>query len=129
MALDLQKFLGRFAEEARDHIARLETGLVTLESGAADSEAINALFRSAHTLKGSSRMLKLTSITETAHRLEDVLGALREGKVAYSPALGSLLMRGVDAIHAMVAQMEVSKGALPPADPALCAALARATEG
>ena len=129
MALDIQKFLGRFAEEARDHIARLETGLAALESGAADSEAINALFRSAHTLKGSSRMLKLSGITETAHQLEDVLGALREGKLTPSPALSSLLMRGVDAIHAMVAQMEVSKGTLPPADPVLCAALARAAAG
>ena len=129
MALDIKKFLGRFTEEARDHIARLETGLAALESGAADSEAINALFRSAHTLKGSSRMLKLTGITETAHRLEDVLGALREGKLTPGPALGSLLMRGVDAIHAMVVQMEASGGTPPPADPALCAALARAAEG
>lgn len=129
MAIDVKKFLSRFAEEARDHIARLEAGLTTLENGSTEGEAVNALFRSAHTLKGSSRMLKLVGITETAHQLEDVLGALREGKVVHTPELGDLLLRGVDAIHAMVEQLEASGGELPPADPVLCAALARAATG
>ena len=108
MALDVKKFLGRFVGEARDHVTRLENGLTALESGAADSEAINVLFRSAHTIKGSSRMLKLTSITETAHQLEEVLGALREGRISHTPQLGSLLMRTVDAIHTLVEQVETA---------------------
>ena len=41
-------------------------------------DAIHAIFRAAHTIKGSSRMLRLAPITELAHRLEDVLGSLRE---------------------------------------------------
>lgn len=69
MAIDLTKFVLRFAEEARDHLARMGDGIALLEQGTADPELINALFRSAHTIKGSSRMVKLTTITETAHRL------------------------------------------------------------
>jgi len=129
MALDVKKSLGRFVGEARDHVARLEAGVAVLDSGSADSETVNALFRSAHTIKGSSRMLKLTSITETAHQLEEVLGALRDGKLAHTLELGSLLIRGVDAISALVEQVEVVGSELPPPDPALCEALSRAVVG
>ncbi|MBK1723659.1 hybrid sensor histidine kinase/response regulator [Thiocystis violacea] len=130
MALDIKKFLGRFTGEARDHLARLEGGLTALSAGdGLDGETINGLFRAAHTIKGSARMLKLDSIAETAHQLEEVLGALRDGKLQQPPELGSLLMRGVDAISALVEQVEPSGGQLPPADQSLCAALAQAAAG
>ncbi|TXT41177.1 MAG: two-component system chemotaxis family sensor kinase CheA [Comamonadaceae bacterium] len=131
MALDFKKFVVRFIEEAREHIHRLGEGLAALESGNVDKENINAIFRSAHTLKGSSRMLKLTPITETAHHLEDVMGALREGNLAFSPGLGQLLYRSVDAIAALVDKLAETNdpGSLDPTDKALCAALAQAVAG
>lgn len=130
MALDIKKFLPRFTGEARDHLGRLEAGLAPLASGAGlDGDSINELFRAAHTIKGSARMLKLTGIAETAHQLEEVLGALREGRVRPNPELGALLMRSLDAIGALVEQVEPNAGQIPPADEALCAALAAAAEG
>ncbi|WP_020507748.1 hybrid sensor histidine kinase/response regulator [Lamprocystis purpurea] len=125
MALDLSKFIGRFSGEARDHLTRLTTGLAALEAQPDDAEAINALFRSAHTIKGSARMLKLTGISTTAHHLEDLLGALRAGHYRANPTGISLLLTGVDAIAAQLDQLE-SVGGDPPADPALCDTLARA---
>ncbi|RKT44801.1 hybrid sensor histidine kinase/response regulator [Thiocapsa rosea] len=132
MALDITKFIGRFVDEAREHIARLETGLATL--GTTDGggrDGIDALFRSAHTIKGSSRMLKLASIAETAHHLEDVLGVLREGKIQPDPALAALLMRAVDTIGAMIEEVAASGAgaASGPPDQALCERLARAAAG
>ena len=125
MALDLKRFTARFVEEARDHLRRLEDGLAILQGDTLDPEVVNSIFRSAHTVKGSSRMLKLMPISETAHLLEDVLMALREGTLAYSPGLGLLLQRAVDALAAQVD--EVAAGSEPKApDPALCAELARA---
>lgn len=82
MALDMAKFLARFVDEARDHINKLNEGLVRLEKHPEDSDTINDVFRSAHTIKGSSRMMKLNSITEVAHKMEDALGALREKRLA-----------------------------------------------
>ncbi|WP_300988893.1 Hpt domain-containing protein [Thiocapsa sp.] len=128
MALDITKFVGRFVDEAREHIARLETGLATLgTAGDGGRDGIDALFRSAHTIKGSSRMLKLASIAETAHHLEDVLGVLRDGKIQPDPALAALLMRGVDAIGAMIEEVAASGAgaASGPPDQALCERLAR----
>lgn len=128
MALDLGRFMVRFVEEARDHIGRLNDGIARLETESSDREAINAIFRSAHTIKGSSRMLRLVPITETAHGLEDVLGALREGVLRFDPQLAQVLYRGVDAISALVDRLAETRDgtSLPPAQPDICASLARA---
>ncbi len=128
MAIDIRKFIGRFVEEARDHLARLGEGLAALDAGRADPEGVNALFRSAHTIKGSSRMLRLASITEIAHRLEDVLGAMRDGSLAYSAPLGQLLYRALDQLADLVDRLaQGGDGAsLPAPDGALCQALAQA---
>lgn len=132
MAIDIQKFIGRFVEEAREHLSRLGDGLAQLQQqGAApEAEAINALFRSAHTIKGSSRMLRLAPITELAHAMEDVLGALREGSLAFSPALGALLYRSVDHLASQVDALAQGSAAsaLPPAPQNLKAELAQALQ-
>ncbi|MGC2061371.1 MAG: hybrid sensor histidine kinase/response regulator [Thermodesulfovibrionales bacterium] len=128
MAFDIKKFVARFAEEARDHIEGLNRGLLELEKKPGDEENINAIFRAAHTIKGSARMLKLTAITELAHKLEDALGALREKRITHSRELAGLLFRGVDALSAMVDT--VSDGEQTPlVDVSLCEALSQAAEG
>jgi len=127
MALDIKKFVARFVEEARDHVARLGDGLDALERDPADRENINTIFRSAHTIKGSSRMLKLTTISDTAHKLEDVLGAMREGSLTYNSELGRLLYRGVDALAGLVERL-AEGGELPAVDEVLCTALAQAAK-
>lgn len=122
MAIDIKRFLARFVEEAREHLRLIEAGIAQLEKNPADMDAIHAIFRSAHTIKGSSRMLKLGSITETAHALEDVLGILRETKLAFTPELGRLLQRSCDAIATLVDKVEEGE-TLPLADEHICAAL------
>lgn len=128
MALDLGRFIARFVDEARDHIRRLNDGIARLEAGSTDREDVNAIFRSAHTIKGSSRMLRLGPITEIAHRLEDVLGALREGSLCFDAPLAQVLYQGVDAISALVDRLAQTRDgeSLPLAQPEVCDALARA---
>lgn len=131
MALDIKKFLLRFIEEAQDHLSQMAEGLADLEQGQANAEQINGLFRSAHTLKGSSRMLKLFPITETAHSLEDLLSALREGQVNVDSYNLALLFQGVDQLSDYVTTLSDTLDAsrLNPADTALCAALTAAAQG
>ena len=125
MALDLRRFIERFTGEARDHLAGLERGLADLAEHPDDLTLVDALFRSAHTIKGSARMLKLSGVSATAHHMEDLLAALRDARVRPAPAGIGLLLRGVDAITAQLERIAVAGGD-PPADPDLCAALARA---
>ncbi len=128
MAFDIAKFTARFVEEARDHIADLTSGLIELERNPSDAERLNAVFRAAHSIKGSSRMLKLTAITEVAHKLEDALGALREKKITHSRELANLLLRGLDAVASMVEKTAGGKQ-IATDTTALCEALARAAAG
>lgn len=131
MALDVKKFIGRFVEEAKEHLGRLASGLAEIEQGAVSAEKINSLFRSVHTLKGSSRMLKLEPITQVSHSLEDLLSALREGRVATNPAVIALLYQGVDALSDQVQQL-IECGqveALSSVNTQLCQQLTATAEG
>ena len=105
MALDIKKFIGRFVEEANDHLGRMSHGLSALEQGSASTEDVNSLFRSVHTLKGSSRMLKLEPITQLAHSLEDVLSALRDQQLQVNHTVMSALYQGVDVLSDQVEQL------------------------
>ncbi|PKG46902.1 MULTISPECIES: hybrid sensor histidine kinase/response regulator [Halomonadaceae] len=131
MALDIRRFIQRFVEEAADHLPRLREGINALEQGNADREQINELFRAAHTLKGSSRMLKLVPITALAHSTEELLSALREGTLTITPEITSLLNQAVDELTDFVGRL--AEGAtgeeLPAADAALCSALENAAHG
>ncbi|WP_114416600.1 hybrid sensor histidine kinase/response regulator [Marinospirillum perlucidum] len=132
MALDISKFILRFVDEAREHLQQLSEGIAILENGQADAEQINVLFRAAHTLKGSSRMLKLTAITETAHALEDLLSALRDGQLPLeSFSRFSLLYQGLDTLTSLVEQLAEHRdpAQLPDKDADLCEALTLAAQG
>lgn len=131
MALDIRRFIQRFVEEAADHLPRLRAGVGALEQGEADKERVNELFRSAHTLKGSSRMLKLAPITAIAHSTEELLSAFRDGSQTPSTASISLLYEATDALADLVSQLAqgAAPDALPDADPALCQALEAAASG
>jgi chemotaxis protein histidine kinase CheA len=124
MAFDHSKFLARFVEEAREHCSRISDGLLNLERSPGDTEAVNALFRSAHTIKGSSRMMKLSSVTLLAHSMEDVLDAVRGGGITLTKSVSDTLFRGVDALLSMLERITAGDtSAEAPGE--LCAELAQ----
>lgn len=129
MALDIKKFISRFVEEAKDHLALLTNGLAELEQGA-NAELVNSLFRSAHTLKGSSRMLKLEPITSVAHSLEDLLSALRDQRISMSSQVSGLLYQAVDTLTDQIESLaEASEVAeLTPAQINFCKKLSAIAE-
>jgi two-component system chemotaxis sensor kinase CheA len=128
MAFDHSKFLNRFVEEAREHCSRIGEGLLNLENTPGDAEMLNGLFRSAHTIKGSSRMMKLNGVTELAHKMEDVLDAVRGGKIHLNQPVSTLLFRGVDSLTEMLDKITGGdKSVDAPED--LCLELAKAADG
>jgi chemotaxis protein histidine kinase CheA/CheY-like chemotaxis protein len=102
MAIDRVKFIGKFVEEAREHIRKINEGLLILEKRSEDKEALSSVFRSAHTIKGSSRMLKLNTISEIAHKMEDTLEALRGERIQCAKEIFDLLFNGIDIISELV---------------------------
>ena len=73
------ELLATFRAEVDERLASLSAGLLQLESNGAPRQLIAGLFRDAHTVKGSARMMGLTTVLQTAHAAEDLLGALRDG--------------------------------------------------
>ncbi len=102
MAIDRTKFIMRFAEEAREHISKINEGLLSLEKKPEDMETLNSIFRSAHTIKGASKMLKLSEVSEVAHKLEDALDALRGKKIEASKGIFDTFFKGIDTISELV---------------------------
>lgn len=124
MAFDHSKFLVRFVEEAREHCSRISEGLLNLEHASGNAELLNGLFRSAHTIKGSSRMMKLMGVTELAHRMEDVLDVVRGGKLPLTPPVADLLFKGVDGLMGMLDQITAGTKS-PEAPETLCEELSQ----
>lgn len=132
MALNMDNFIQRFLDEARDHLVQLGEGIATLEQGQPSPEQVNQLFRSAHTIKGSARMLRLEPLTQTAHALEDLLGALREQSLELDTHRHCpLLYQALDSLSTLLDQLETHRDprALPAADDQLCTALSSAAQG
>lgn len=102
MGFDKQKFIAKFAVEAREHLKHLNDGILSLEKHPEDPDTLNSVFRLAHSIKGSSKMMKLTPISETAHKIEDVLDALRGKTIRQSGELLDILFEGLDAIELML---------------------------
>ncbi|HEV7589579.1 MAG TPA: chemotaxis protein CheA [Longimicrobium sp.] len=119
MDMDLAAILPVFLAEAEENLAELEDALLALEARPGDAETLNTVFRAAHTLKGNAANLGLAPVAEFAHGVEDVLDRLREGELALTPPLAGLLLRGVDALRALVPAAVAGLDELPAGDRAL----------
>ena len=105
MDLDLQfvaDALPAFLSEAREQIASIEQLLLQLEDAPDDRELLDALFRCAHTVKGSAGIFGLDAVVAFTHHVESLLDRLRAGALQLTPALDTLLLQCNDQIRALV---------------------------
>ncbi|MGK7900948.1 MAG: Hpt domain-containing protein, partial [Hormoscilla sp.] len=84
------------------HLQKLEAGLSHLEKHPDDSEILEEVLRSAHTLKGDSRMLGVSDVESIAHEMEQVVGKLKEDQNALQGGMCDRLYQAVDAIGKLV---------------------------
>ena len=109
-----------FVEESRDLIRSMEAALLALEGQPDDSEAMNALFRAAHTIKGSAGLFPFNGIVSFTHVLENVLDRVRGGQQALEPGLMELALRCSDHVGALL-DVVTSTGDDGAVDPAVAA--------
>src|SRR5262245_28789991 len=88
-----------FTLEAEDHLRTLHTLLPVLRQQPDQKDVLQEIRRSAHTLKGSAAMVGFHRITQLAHRMEDLLDPLYDGRLAASPEVIELLVASADALH------------------------------
>ena len=100
---DDPELLATFRAEVDERLASLSAGLLQLEAHPSPRQLVTGLFRDAHTVKGSARMLGLDGVLQVAHACEDLLGALRDERVHVRRDIVDLLLASSDAIGVAVA--------------------------
>lgn len=98
-----EELLKEWFEEAYELIDKIEESLLVLESNTSNSEAIDSLFRAAHTLKGGSATVQFLEISHFTHTMEDAMDEIRNGAVKVSSGIVDVLLRALDIIKEMVA--------------------------
>ena len=94
-----------FMEEARDMLAQFEHALLALENDPSDPETLNAAFRAAHTIKGSSGLFGYQGVVRFTHEVEAVMDRMRQGQLTVDGSSIALLLRARDEIEAMLGQL------------------------
>jgi two-component system chemotaxis sensor kinase CheA len=101
----LRDALPAFISESVELLDQLEQLLLELEASPGDRELLDALFRCAHTIKGSAGLFGLDDIVQFTHHVETFLDALRTGQVALNTHTSQLLLRSADQVRRLIAHM------------------------
>jgi two-component system chemotaxis sensor kinase CheA len=109
--LDMNKYSKLFVTEARECLRVLNESILQLEKEPENSEVIDQMFRTCHSMKGMAAMMNLNAVTETAHALEDVFTALREKRIKAGTDVTDVVFSTLDALEGMVASIEATKTA------------------
>ncbi|WP_158814576.1 chemotaxis protein CheA [Methylocapsa sp. S129] len=92
-----------FFQECEEQLAELESGLLAMNEGAADSETVNAVFRAVHSIKGGAGAFKLDDLVRFAHIFETTLDQIRIGQLPPSPEVMKVVLRTADVLADLVA--------------------------
>ncbi|MFB6180671.1 MAG: chemotaxis protein CheA [Candidatus Nanohalobium sp.] len=99
--MDKEDLIDDYMAEAEEMVDNLNEGMLEFEESG-DEDALNELFRSAHTLKGSSKSMDFQKIAELSHSMEDVFNALQEDEIEADETLFNLLFNAIDELEELV---------------------------
>ncbi|KJY97592.1 chemotaxis protein CheA [Pseudoalteromonas ruthenica] len=106
MSIDLSQFFEVFFEESFEGLDAMESELLNLTPGEADSETLNTIFRAAHSIKGGSGTFGFTSVSDFTHVLETLLDQIRQGQRQLEAQHVNLLLRSVDCLREMLQALQ-----------------------
>ncbi|HEX2958850.1 MAG TPA: chemotaxis protein CheW [Chitinispirillaceae bacterium] len=95
-----------FIQESRDHINSAETIMLDLESDPTNTEFINSIFRSFHTIKGVSGFLGIKEVTQLAHSIENIIDQARKNTLIIKPAHIDILLQSMDCLKDIISNIE-----------------------
>ena len=95
---EMAELINEFLVEAHENLDQLDQDFVRLES-APSQEILARIFRSIHTIKGTSGFMGLTRLERVSHEGENLLGLLRDGALPVTPEITSTLLATMDAIR------------------------------
>jgi two-component system chemotaxis sensor kinase CheA len=100
------ELIGDFILESREHLTAIELQLLTLDQDPANSEAIHAIFRGFHTIKGMAGFLDLDAVRDLAHEVETVLDLARNAKLAITSAIIDRILESKDYLNVWMTELD-----------------------
>ncbi|MEM9586624.1 MAG: chemotaxis protein CheW [Planctomycetota bacterium] len=99
-----------FVEEAREHLADVEMQLLQIEAMGEDinDDLVNTVFRAIHSVKGAAGFLGLTQINNVSHRLENVLGRVRDHQLIPNPFNVDVMLKAADRVRNLIEEVDSS---------------------
>jgi two-component system, chemotaxis family, sensor kinase CheA len=96
-----------FFLECEEQLAELESGLVRMNEGIANSETVNAVFRAVHSIKGGAGAFKFDDLVSFAHTYETTLDRIRTGQLTPRPEVMKTVLRAADVLADLVTAARV----------------------
>jgi len=109
MSIDMAQFHQVFFEESFENLAAMESGLLNLDMGDVDAEAINTIFRAAHSIKGGSATFGFTEVSDFTHVMETLLDEMRDGRRKVTQQAVDVLLRSVDCLRDMLTAIQAKQ--------------------
>lgn len=103
MAIDMTQFYRVFFEEAEEHLSTMEQLLLEADLDAPDDEQMNAIFRAAHSIKGSAGTFGFHDVAQVTHELETLLDLVRKGELALTVAMVDASLEAGDLLRNLLA--------------------------
>jgi two-component system chemotaxis sensor kinase CheA len=103
---DLDSLIQEFLAESRENLDRFDHDLVALEKTPQDRQRLASVFRTIHTIKGTSGFFGFTRLGAVTHAGENLLSRLREGELILGPEITTALLALVDAVRRMLDSIE-----------------------
>lgn len=106
---EMKEIVDSFIIETKEIIESLDIDLIELERNPESEELVNKVFRSFHTIKGTSSFLNLDKLTTLTHRCEDILNKIRRKEAKLSSKVIDLLLEAFDKIKVLLNKIEIDK--------------------
>jgi two-component system chemotaxis sensor kinase CheA len=106
---DMKEIFESFIVESKEILEKLDLNLVDLEKHPQDTDLLNDVFRSFHTIKGTSGFLGLEKLTKLTHRAEDILNRLRKSEVMLNDEIMDGILLAFDSIKDLINHIELNK--------------------
>jgi len=105
----MNKYSKLFVTEAKESLRVSNEAMLALEEDPGNSELLDKVFRNCHTIKGMAGMMNMQAVADTAHAIEDVLSAIREGNLTPTGQVSETIFKGLDTLDSMVSAVEGAK--------------------
>jgi two-component system, chemotaxis family, sensor kinase CheA len=101
-----KELLECFIDETGEYLSSIEASVLELEKAPDNSEAVNAIFRAFHTIKGTAGSVSLPEISSLAHSIENLLDEVRSGRISMDADVIELVLGVDDSLKLMVAHVQ-----------------------